>query len=319
MSLGSDLQEAKRKAKELREEYLSSGAPAKVPTVSEFSSRWLEEWISQRRNEKNQTLTLNRLRQHILPILGKKTVNEVSGVDVRVLRASLEKKGHSPLTVKHILSDVRCLFRYAVEVGVLKTSPFRSSVLPKIQEEAPKRLTDEQVTAILQAVEGDPFRVAVVLGLETGLRWGELLRLEWKHLVWEPVPHLIVEKTKSGKVRRVPLSEGAVDLLKGLDQAGRFILPTRPCFGPCALAMGVERRIKFHWHFHQLRHTFACRWLEMGGSLEALQKLLGHSSIQVTQRYGQLSDGAVFNEALRVGFRGQESGHKSGHTLVLSQ
>ncbi len=130
----------------------------------------------------------------------------------------------------------------------------------------------------------------------------------------------MVYHTKSGKVRRVPLVPEAAALLR--ERLARttsvFVLPMR-CKTPCSFVDRIEKAAGVTWHFHQLRHTFACRWLEMGGSLEALQKLLGHSSIQVTQRYGQLSDGAVFNEALRVGFRGQEGGHKSGHTLVLSQ
>jgi integrase len=54
------------------------------------------------------------------------------------------------------------------------------------------------------------------------------------------------------------------------------------------------------WYFHQLRHTFACRWLERGGSKEALQRILGHSTIRLTERYGELSDDAVFGEAKRL-------------------
>jgi integrase len=51
---------------------------------------------------------------------------------------------------------------------------------------------------------------------------------------------------------------------------------------------------------HQVRHTFACRWLEKSVSLTSLQRLLGHSTVVVTQRYGKLDDDGVRPEAERV-------------------
>ena len=54
------------------------------------------------------------------------------------------------------------------------------------------------------------------------------------------------------------------------------------------------------FHVHQMRHTFACQWLVRGGTLAALQQLLGHVSIVTTQRYAKLSDEAVMREAQRL-------------------
>lgn len=111
------------------------------------------------------------------------------------------------------------------------------------------------------------------------LRWGELARAKSSDVEGGT---LLVHQTKTGRVRRVPLTpelqselRRRVGKLKELTGIGRF-------------------------HPHQMRHTFACQWLERGGSLAALQQILGHSTIVTTQRYARLTDEAVMAEAMRL-------------------
>ena len=59
------------------------------------------------------------------------------------------------------------------------------------------------------------------------------------------------------------------------------------------------------FHVDQMRHTFARQWLERGGSLAALQQVLGHASITTTQRYARLSGEAVMREAARISGGGE--------------
>jgi hypothetical protein len=49
-------------------------------------------------------------------------------------------------------------------------------------------------------------------------------------------------------------------------------------------------------HFHDLRHTFASRWMMNGGDLYVLKEILGHKSITMTQRYAHLSP--AFKQAM---------------------
>jgi integrase len=118
---------------------------------------------------------------------------------------------------------------------------------------------------------------------------------------------LVVYQTKSGKVRRVPVPD---DLMEELRLKVGRLLPLRDAQG---FAIQVRRRTGIEgFHAHQLRHTFACRWLEDGGSLAALQEILGHASIVTTQRYGRLGEAHVMAEAARIQGRRVTSGVTRG-------
>ncbi len=308
-SLGTDLREARRKAL-LMTQQLDFGEPLEPSAtlnVAAFGERWLSEYVEQRRSEADHKTASYRLHEYVNPVLGALALEAVGVQHLRALRASLERpreernpKKLSPQTVHHLLSDVRCLFRYAVDVGALDRSPWRSSVLPRIKQRAPARLSDSDLAAIRGATP-ERYKAIVDLALYTGLRWGEIRQLQWRHVVMQPSPHLVLENTKSGKVRRVPLGAEALEALGELRQrtSSVFVSDWRPVTARWVTELTREAT-GVRWHFHQLRHTFACRWLERGGSKETLRRILGHASITTTERYGELSDDAVFREAANV-------------------
>lgn len=141
----------------------------------------------------------------------------------------------------------------------------------------------------------EPMKWVIRFGLATGLRWGEMCRAQASDLRgrW-----LVVEHTKSAKVRRVPVTDA--DLLDGLRGRVGLVIPYKVTSSG-TLSRRVRRLSGINrFHLHQLRHTFACRWLERGGSLAALQQILGHASIETTQRYARLADDMIMAEAERL-------------------
>ena len=126
----------------------------------------------------------------------------------------------------------------------------------------------------------------------TGLRRGEAQNLNWKDVGKEEIRVLSREdaRTKSGKWRIVPVSEGAQEALGGL-QGGRRVLPE---VAPTSLSRAFERtlhRAEIPGSLHCLRHTY-CSHLAMAGvPLRTVQVLAGHSSYKTTERYAHLAPG----------------------------
>lgn len=285
--------------------------PRQAGSVGAACERWLESYIRTGRSEKAQKLAAQRVRAYIEPYFGHMLVERVSREDVRSFRLGLESQ--FPLSagsLAHVLSDVRCLFHWCEDAGLVEKSPFPRRVMPRLQEQPPDWLTDEEAerVAALETHYGPVCRLA----LGTGLRWGELCRAQATDLKRVRVQgetgeqsYLEVAHTKPRRVRRVPLSAELVSEFRG--RVGRLVPDATGSPGSFATRVRRLSGIK-GFHVHQMRHAFACQWLEKGGSLAALQQVLGHASITTTQRYAKLSDEAVMREAARLEVTGGTRG-----------
>jgi integrase len=264
-------------------------------TVRDAAKRWLSTYIATARNPKGQALAKVRIRKHLEPVLGPCLLSRLTSDHLRRYRLELESRGASLQTVVHVLSDVRCLLRWCEDTGLVNKSPFPRRLLPRIQERPPDRLTEEQIQILCALPE--PHGFICRLALETGLRWGELSRALASDV---ERGFLVVHQTKSGKVRRVPLSpEFQAELRMRVGRLVPFATSAPNSFNRTIRRItGLEK-----FHAHQFRHTMACVWLEQGGSLAALQHVLGHASIVTTQRYARLTDDSVMAEKLKMGRR----------------
>ena len=261
-------------------------------TLAATAASWLAVYVATARSAKNVSIAAQRIEDFLTPAMGDRALGSLGPDDVRRYRLALERRGLKPLTVRHVLADLRCQLGWCVETGLLERSPFPRRVMPRIQERPPDRLNEGEVRVLLRIPEPQAF--VIRLGLSTGLRWAELCRARADHVEGGM---LTVSQTKSGRIRRVPLPGPLAGELD--DHIGRLV-PYAAC-SPGSFARFVRRHSTIpRFHVHQLRHTFACRWLERGGSLTALQQILGHASVVTTQRYARLSDEYVRLEAEHV-------------------
>lgn len=295
--LGTDYEEAKEKFYKLK---AGDPIPSRV-AVAEATADWLKLAVATRRSESGQATASMWTKKYMLKYLHG-MLGSIDGDRVRAYRLWLEKQkvGDKPLkpnTVQRILSDLRAFLNWCVETGRIERSPFGKRVLPRVEEQLPKTLNDEQVAAVLGV--GEPHAFVIRLGLATALRWGDLCALEAKHLKRNAEGwffEIVAEKT--GKVVRPPVTdESLVQEIRG--RVGRLVAFSPKSTG--SFNRAVRRRSGCaEFHVHRLRHTFACRYLERGGQLAALKEILGHASIRTTERYAKLLHAHVQKDARRV-------------------
>ena len=298
IALGKDYDEALHTLREIQgstSELLRSQV-----TVKDAANRWVATYLPTARSPKQQKMAAVRCERYLIPELGHVLLGRLSKEHVRRYRMHLETFDLQPTTVWHILSDVRCMLNWCAEAGLIEHSPFPRRVMPRIQERPPDRLTDEEAELLRGLPE--PHGFVARLGLGTGMRWGELTRVQASDL---ERGFLVVHQTKSGRVRRVPL---APELLAEVKQRVGRLVPYA-MGSPGSFSRTVRNLSEIEgFHAHQMRHTFACQWLERGGSLAALQQILGHASIETTQRYARLTDEIVMRETLDLAKRGVARG-----------
>lgn len=291
-SLGKDFTLACMKLREIRAGRVK---PFDRVTVKSATAQWLSTYVMTTRSPKNVKVTASRIKRYMDPFLGYMRADEVVPDDLRRYRLWLEKQGIGTQTVAHVLADARCCFRWCEEMGYVSRAPIPRRLLPRVQEQLPRALSIEEVEAVLRLP--DPWRFVIRLGLATGLRWSEMCRAEAKHLTRDG--WLTVENTKSGRARRVPLADTDPELCREVGRRVGKLIP----YGVNSVGT-FNRRVRLRtglakFSHHQLRHTFATCWLEHGGNIVALQDVLGHSDIKLTQRYARVTANFVRAEARR--------------------
>jgi integrase len=140
----------------------------------------------------------------------------------------------------------------------------------------------------------------VLFLIYTGARKREVLDARWRDIDWAQRSWRI-PKTKSGKVRHVPLSTGAIKVLEHLklnirngylDEQAIFANPKTGVPFVSFFYSWNNARIRAglpEFRIHDLRHSFASYLVNAGRSLYEVQELLGHADIKTTSRYAHLS------------------------------
>nr|WP_269092743.1 tyrosine-type recombinase/integrase [Enterococcus sp. BWR-S5] len=271
---------------------------------------WLYTAIKEQVKQSTWTSYESKLRNHIVPFLGNKKLHLVEQKDVQAFLEQLSTKKYSENTIQNVFTILSSSFNYAVQTGQLAVNPCRKlTVSSRNKVREVHALSIEQQKKLEQLAFQETGCSAVIIGLATGMRVGEICGLRWSDIDFDygiihvtrtlqriPDPDNLRQtkvlidtpKTKSS-IRKIPLAKRLKKYLleKRKSSDSEYVVSINGHFAePRVINYRLQRLIERtgleSFHFHMLRHTFATRCIENNVDISSLSKLLGHTSVKLT-------------------------------------
>lgn len=243
-------------------------------------------------------------------------------------------QGKKPATINRNLATLKHMFSKAVEWEMTDEDSLKRVRRVKLLPENNRRLrylSKIECQALIEASDlpRSPYlKPIIITALNTGMRKEEILSLQWEKHVDLRHGFILLDITKNGERREIPINQTLRETLQGLvrhinspyvfvnEEGKRYNDIRRPfakalknaeierCPG-CNLerqrtdtkepgncpscSVKMERRGIKDFHFHDLRHTFASHLVMAGVDLTTIKELLGHKTLTMTLRYSHLA------------------------------
>ena len=335
--------EARHRAQIILAEVRSGGDPLadrqskrRELRISELIDLWEQENPIGRRTgrpmkPRTKQYTVSRLRNHVVPLIGKKRVGDVGVQDINDMiqrisngatardAPSPKKRGRiavrgGPGAARKVASDLSILFSYAIEKRIVLSNPVSHARKPR----AGKRqqfLSAQEINRLATALSDLEKEGANRLGttilrllLLTGARPGEIERLQWSEVDFE-LKCLRLGESKTGYSIR-PLSTAALEILAKVPRANsKYVFPatrgdghftnSKKIWNQARLRANLPDRVRYH-----ARHAIATIALSEGIDPVSVAAILGHAGPRTTlATYAHVINESAAKAAERVSNR----------------
>ena len=276
---------------------------------SGFAKKFIDDYASVHNKPSEVDSKLRIITNHLHPFFGNTSIHEIRRRHIDAFIAEKKKTGLHPKTINNILGTLSRLFNVAVEWELIQISPMKG--VKKLKEGVDSfnfYRAEETCQFLAECKKSEshwyPF---FMTAFNTGMRLGELAALRWDDVDFETNLIHVQRSTwrgfegtpKSGKIRRIPMNPQLRSVLQehgeGKKSSHRVFRSAsgtdvnenshRKAYDRIIKRAGL-RRIKFH---EAGRHSFASQLAINGVPLNRIQKLLGHSTIIMTERYSHLT------------------------------
>ena len=209
---------------------------------------------------------------------------------------------YKPATIARALVTLKAIFNRAIKNELIEKNPIARVSAPKFDNTLVRYLKPEHEERLFEALP-ERLHPIVTVALHTGLRQGELLKLNWGDVDFD-AGTLFVQDRKSGESSHILMNSRVREVLLSLpDQENSEGAIFSDTIGGRMDARNLRRDFKqaiikarlTPFRFHDLRHSFASRLAMQGANDRTLQTLMGHKSQRMILRYAHLGPTHLLN------------------------
>jgi integrase len=292
-SLGTrDKAEAQKLYRRLKSEFLLQKITTlegrkPTPTCEDFFTEYLDHvYQTLSYNTFSQARSSFRALEPYLAIHKKVFLDQINRHFVDHVQGAMTQTAKAS-TVNTRFRNYHTACARAVDWGYLKSNPFDRVKALQEQEAFPRYLTQEEITAILQAETHPRYLALWKTLLLTGCRRKEVMGLTWADIDL-PDRRISIKTTKNKRPRIAWITDDLMETLQSLSPGVGRLFPwslrqASRRFSQVCARVGIKARL------HDLRHTYGSYLAMAGIDLLTIKNLMGHRDIQSTQIYAHLS------------------------------
>ncbi len=272
-----------------------------------FSQFFNEKYLPVARSSKKETtieVELGYFRTWIKPAIGARTFKELFPLNLEKIKGNMIKAGRAPRSIQLCMAIIRQVWNQARRDGLTdRDSPTKKVKIPKIDNKRMRFLTYNEADSLLENLLGRSKQLydMALLSLHTGMRAGEIFSLKRGNLDLENGFINIFDAKGGSRISYMTDEVKTMFQSMGPGQADELVFKNAKGGGIDKISFSFVRAVndlgfnngvtdsRQKVTFHSLRHTFASWLVQQGEPLYTVQKLMGHSSIAMTERYSHLA------------------------------
>lgn len=257
---------------------------ARTFTIKQALERYEKEITP---SKKGAAVELTRIGKAKKTKLASKSLYMATPNDILIF---LDEIGGQDNNKRKYASLISHLYRVAIKRwGMAVENPISGKIeMPSNGKPRDRRLNGDEANQLLRHLSGEARRI-FEFAIETAMRRGEILGLQWKDIDLN-VPCALLKDSKNGEARTIPLSSHAIRILK----VNRGV-------GEAKVFNTTERELRKNWEaarsaagipdirFHDLRHEAASRLFEKGLNVMEAASVTGHKTLSMLKRYTHLN------------------------------